>query len=782
MKKICILSTMMLFVMAILLPLNLNMLNAQTFYQNCSTGQCLRYSIKNDTMVSITGGSCMSGDLVIPSTVSHNGITYSVTFIRDNAFYGCSSLTSINIPNSVTSIGSYAFNGCSSLTSINIPDSVTSIDYYAFTACSSLSSITVDANNPVYDSRDNCNAIIRTSDNALIVGCQNTIIPNSVTSIGDYAFYGCSSLSSINIPDSVTSIGSYAFYGCSSLTSINIPESVTSIGSYAFDGCSGLTSVNIPNSVTSIGSCAFKGCSSLTSINIPNSVTYISSYAFDGCSSLSSITVDTNNPVYDSRDNCNAIISTINNMLIVGCQNTTIPNSVTSIGSYAFYGCSSLTSINIPNSVTSIGSYAFDGCSSLTSINIPNSVTSIGDGAFYGCSSLTSINIPDSVTSIGYGAFYGCSSLTSINIPNSVTYIGGSAFYGCSSLTSINIPNSVTFIGSSAFYGCSSLTSINIPNSVTFIGSYAFSGCSSLTSINIPNSVTSIDYDAFYGCSSLTSINIPNSVTFIGEYAFNGCSSLTSITVDANNTVYDSRDNCNALIRTIDNTLLTACKNTIIPASVTSIGNNAFYGNVGSDTIICLATTPPVLDGCACDFFADVPNDFRIIIPCGTLPDYRAAWSDSPYLLESGAGPGYDTSITVACPDSCYTWNGVDYCESGTYTQTLQTVHGCDSVVTLHLTIAVGIDDHNQGAAITVYPNPTSGVIHVQLTMNNVQLNNVEIQLYDAFGRLLQTTGGVRANNHSPLQTAQIDLSPFAPGIYFIKAVAESNVLAIGRS
>ena len=690
MKKICILSTMMLFVMAILLPLNLNMLNAQTFYQNCSTGQCLRYSIKNDTMVSITGGSCMSGDLVIPSTVSHNGITYSVTFIRDNAFYGCSSLTSINIPNSVTSIGSYAFNGCSSLTSINIPDSVTSIDYYAFTACSSLSSITVDANNPVYDSRDNCNAIIRTSDNALIVGCQNTIIPNSVTSIGDYAFYGCSSLSSINIPDSVTSIGSYAFYGCSSLTSINIPESVTSIGSYAFDGCSGLTSVNIPNSVTSIGSCAFKGCSSLTSINIPNSVTYIggsafkgcssltsinipnsvtyiSSYAFDGCSSLSSITVDTNNPVYDSRDNCNAIISTINNMLIVGCQNTTIPNSVTSIGSYAFYGCSSLTSINIPNSVTSIGSYAFDGCSSLTSINIPNSVTSIGDGAFY-------------------------------------------------------------------------------------------------------------------GCSSLTSINIPNSVTFIGEYAFNGCSSLTSITVDANNTVYDSRDNCNALIRTIDNTLLTACKNTIIPASVTSIGNNAFYGNVGSDTIICLATTPPVLDGCACDFFADVPNDFRIIIPCGTLPDYRAAWSDSPYLLESGAGPGYDTSITVACPDSCYTWNGVDYCESGTYTQTLQTVHGCDSVVTLHLTIAVGIDDHNQGAAITVYPNPTSGVIHVQLTMNNVQLNNVEIQLYDAFGRLLQTTGGVRANNHSPLQTAQIDLSPFAPGIYFIKAVAESNVLAIGRS
>ncbi len=159
----------------------------------------------------------------------------------------------------------------------------------------------------------------------------------------------------------------------------------------------------------------------------------------------------------------------------------------------------------------------------------------------------------------------------------------------------------------------------------------------------------------------------------------------------------------------------------------------------------------------------------------------NATGCDSIITLHLTVNPTEVSEFSVTTPDSCYTWNGVDYCESGTYTQTLQTFHGCDSVVTLHLTIAVGVDDHNQGAAITVYPNPTSGVIHVQLTMNNVQLKNVEIQLYDAFGRLLQTTGGVRANNHSPLQTAQIDLSPFVPGIYFIKAVAESNVLAIRK-
>ncbi len=323
--------------------------------------------------------------------------------------------------------------------------------------------------------------------NAEKVDIPAEIYGKSVTSIGDWAFENCTSLTSITIPDSVTCIEWYAFQGCTSLTSITIPNSVTSIGDLAFDGCTSLTSITIPDSVTSIGKSAFYGCTSLTSITIPNSVTSISGSAFSGCSSLTSIT---------------------------------IPNSVTWIGDWAFNGCTSLKSVTIPNGVMSIGEYAFRGCKSLTSITIPSTVTCIGDSAFEDCTSLTSITIPSSVTSIAARLFEDCTSLTSITIPNSVTSIGDDAFRGCTSFTSITIPNSVTSIDDWAFSGCTSLTSITIPDSVTEIGYSAFEGCTSLTSITIPNSLTSIGYGAFEGCTSLTSITIPNSVTSIDGYAF----------------------------------------------------------------------------------------------------------------------------------------------------------------------------------------------------------------------------------------------------------------------
>ncbi len=311
------------------------------------------------------------------------------------------------------------------------------------------------------------------------------------------------SIKEVSIGNSVTSIGDHAFRGCSSLTSVTIPNSVTRIGNYAFDGCSSLTSVTLPNSVTSIGVEAFYSCSSLTSITLPNSVTSIGSSAFSYCTSLTSIDVAADNANYCSVDG--VLFNKDKTTLVAypggGPSTYTIPNSVTRIGNYAFSGCRSLTSVTIPNSVTSIGERAFSYCSSLTSVTIPNSVTSIGDGAFARCTSLTSITIGNSVTSIGDEAFFGCTSLTSVTIGNSVTSIGEGAFYGCTSLTSVTIPNSVTSIGGGAFEYCSSLTSVTIPNSVTSIGAYAFYECTSLTSVTneatTPQAITAND-NVFY--------------------------------------------------------------------------------------------------------------------------------------------------------------------------------------------------------------------------------------------------------------------------------------------
>ena len=393
-------------------------------------------SITIPTSVTSIGGEAFYGCVRLTSITIPN----SVTSIEKRAFCGCTGLTSITIPNSVTTIGESAFYGCWKLTSITIPNGVTRIESNTFGDCNNLSTVTIPNSvtsiaSEAFADCKNLSSItipnsVRYIEGSAFAWCSSLTsitIPNRVTSIESKTFFGCTSLTSVTIPNSVTNIKYNAFDGCSSLTSVTIPNSVTCIGDEAFQNCSGLTSITIPNSVTDIGIWAFKNCSSLTSVTIGNKVTVLGDYAFSYCNNLTTIVVEKGNSKYDSRDNCNAIIETSSNQLIVGCKNTTISNSVTSIGAGAFYGCKGLTSITIPNSVTIIGHVAFADCSSLASITIPNSVIEIVNQAFEYCSGLKTITIPNSIESIGYRAFAGCSGLTNVyclakNVPETDTY------------------------------------------------------------------------------------------------------------------------------------------------------------------------------------------------------------------------------------------------------------------------------------------------------------------------------------------------------------------------
>ncbi|MDE7166089.1 MAG: leucine-rich repeat domain-containing protein, partial [Bacteroidaceae bacterium] len=668
-----------------------------------------------------------SDSVVIPESVTYGDVTYRVA-----------------------EIGANAFSGCSGLTAVSIPDGVTRISESAFNACSGLESIVVDAGNPVYDSRNNCNAIMETSSNKLVQGCKNTIIPDEVTVIGNGAFSGCNGLTAVTLPDGVTEIGDEAFYNCSGLTfvsigswmgtigasafgnceslkgcycfaenvpsahsaafsgvdissailhvpavsleeysstapwkdfglitalvdtfsvdgiyyrvtsieeltvavtykgdsyndyeerysgSVVIPEcvtyggvtyKVTEIGEFAFYDCSGLTAVTIPDSVTKIGDEAFEGCS-LTSIRIPGSVTTIGGWAFFDCSNLESIVVDAGNPVYDSRNNCNAIMETSSNKLVRGCKNTIIPDEVTAIGNGAFSGCIGLTAVTLPEGVTEIGASAFSGCSGLTSIAIPTSVTEIGNGAFYGCSSLIAVTIPDGVTEIGNSTFWDCKKLSFVSIPSSVTAIGDYAFHQCwalldfycfaESAPSANLTafeerwlnyNATLHVPAASLdtYKTTSFWS-NFRNVIgmgaigeTFIVDgicYEITSDEELTvavarkvymvysgDVVIPESVnysgqtynvTAIANKAFYNCPALTSVSIPNSVTEIGYQAFYDCTALTSVIMPDNVTtiVEQTFYNCSSLA------------SISIPNSTTTIENNAFYGCTSLTSVV----------------------------------------------------------------------------------------------------------------------------------------------------------------------------------------------------
>ncbi len=468
-------------------------------------------------------------------------IPESVTDVEEKAFYGCSGLgdgvvandgwvlcvngnvASAEIPDGVKQIVPGAFAGHTELTSVKLPPTLERISAKDFSGCTGLEGVYVT------DLAAWCGMVFESAKanplyyaEKLYLNGKEVIylnIPNGVEAIERYAFYNCNRFMTATIPESVTSVGDYAFYYCRGLASVVIPPSVTSIGAYAFYDCDGLTSVMIPQSVTSIGEHAFCNCDGLTSVMIPSSVTNIGGNAFYGCSGLTSVT---------------------------------IPSSVTSIGRWAFCACSGLTSVTIPSSVTSIGDYAFKGCDNIKSVMMPEwfSASDVFPDSY---ANMSTVTIPADATFIADGAFSGCSKITSIVIPSTVTSIGANAFSGCSGLTTVTIPNSVTNISSTAFKDCENIVSVTMPGRFAmkdvFPSSYSkiqdvtildgeevllkevFAECSALTTVVISEGVTTLDEDLFYGKDNLKELTLPSTVTSIGGYALYGCTSLETIHV-----------------------------------------------------------------------------------------------------------------------------------------------------------------------------------------------------------------------------------------------------------
>ena len=586
--------------------------------------------IPKATQAEVTKGEKRySGAVRIPETINVDGTIYTVALIAGDAFSYNSNVTDIWIPRTITGIASGAFMRAEGLQNVYISD------LEAWLKISFGSSPLGYAQH------------LFLNDEEVV----NVNIPQSITTIRSSAFSNLVNLRNVIFHNNVEKIETSSFAGCINLNLIQFPESLKEIGDHAFSGCSNLSFPELPRKIEKIDFCAFQGCKSLTSLNIPANLTDINYAAFIDCGNLSTISVDNENPVYDSRNNCNAIIYTKSNTIYRGCVSTIIPDDVEILGQYAFSGCSNLIDVIIPNSVKLICAKAFDGCENLKSITIGKGVTDIEDWAFSNCSNLVDFfsytkEIPKTGSNdifensyIQYATLHisvGCvddykavepwknfKEIVEMNDDPVAEYTDEQGVkyslnddentYSVSGHTDactgeVTIPSSlkgcsVTSIGNGAFQNCYNLTSVNIPNSVTSIGTMAFQKCTGLTSVTIPNSVTSIGSVAFSSCSALTSVNIPNSVTEIGLGAFDGCGNLTSITIpnsltSINEYVFAS---CGLTSVTIPNSVtsigdgaFSSCKMTSITigSGVTSI-NHSFTGCQNLTDVYCLAENVP---------------------------------------------------------------------------------------------------------------------------------------------------------------------------------------------
>lgn len=561
---------------------------------NLHFGEYITWSSDNLVTYHLYLGENELTDLVIPGDIKEIGksafeycisvkkviLSEGVERIMDAAFYGCTKLESITLPNSLKIINSYSFQNCTNLKEILFNSSLESVGELAFGGCENLESIRIDN----LEKWCSINFNGRLGTNPLFYAKH---------------FYCCDSeITELYIPETVKSIGVRAFYCFSGLTYLHIPESVLEIGYEAFAGCENVQTMYINSDA------AFKGyifgkaqledllsykSTKVNKLIIGKSVTSITEGAFLDCD-ISLINVDGDNPIFDSRNNCNAIIDTESSILMLGCKNTAIPSDVVQIGTNAFSQCN-FTNIKIPNSITVIGKQAFYECKNLSEINIPSSVSIIMEEAFKECSALkkvviedlsawcnidfqvaandgtnplsyaghlyvgdteiTKVELPNTVTAIKTYAFDGFTAMKSITIPSSVQSIGRSAFNCCSGLTTISIPESVSTIGYAAFTWCTGLKTVTLPNSIVSIGDYSFAQCRELESITLSENLTVIPTYCFFNCSKLKSITIPDHVSKICQHSFYDCNSLQSIYLGKglNHIMDQAFQNCNNLTK-----------------------------------------------------------------------------------------------------------------------------------------------------------------------------------------------------------------------------------------
>lgn len=582
----------------------------------------LSYNLNSDGTAEVTGHTNKNSiiDLIIPSSISYDEKSYSVTKISNRAFFSALNLKSVTIPNSVTTIGESAFSTCLLLKSLTLSTSVVSIGKEAFRDCP-LRTVVInitDLNSYIIEGKDYLSDLIRNAIDFTFIfnfngsPIKNLIIPMGAERIADYAFYKYDGLESVIFPDGFKEIGKATFSGCSNLYNMQIPSTLTSLGDEAFAGCLSLYEINLPSTLTSMGSGCFKGCQDLEKVSFNEALTIIEDDTFNGCTRL---------------------------------REVSLPNGIINIGDNAFYGCTGLLKVVLPENLERIGANAFAGGVRLQDFKLPQSIATIGDNAFSGSLDITNLRLPEGLESVGTEAFLNCG-IKTLTLPESLIFIGDQAFAG-NSFTEVTIPKAMTEIPYGAFNKCSNLNTVNFHSSVISIGDYAFAG-TAIRSLEIPEPVTSIGSYAF-SQSGIISVTFPTTLTSIGQRAFDGTQMVSFE----------------------------------IPNNVTSIGQNAF-GNLhylkmgtgfndftthfcnGTDVLEMVSPTPPTLPT---DRLGFTPN--MVLVPEGAGAAYLAnnRWKDynivaknanravvylnesgtlaSEIRIQTGIMPGAVTNLTV---------------------------------------------------------------------------------------------------------------------------------------